>query len=162
MQNNACDALVQIAKTEDIESIFAVMKVCADEIPVRMDGGEREKRLRSSIRHGCLNGRSFVDVCDNQIVGFLLVSSGLDKGYFELDYGGVLPEYRGIGLFGRMLGEVKARSGCLDATVKNANKSGMADKLLKLGFIETGLTHAHDERAFRWVRPGPDAIETFG
>ena len=86
MQNNACDALVQIAKTEDIESIFAVMKVCADEIPVRMDGGEREKRLRSSIRHGCLNGRSFVDVCDNQIVGFLLVSSGLDKGYFELDY----------------------------------------------------------------------------
>jgi len=39
-----------------------------------------------------------------------------------------------------MLGEVKGRSGCLDATVKNANTSGMADKLLKLGLASLMFT----------------------
>jgi hypothetical protein len=92
-------------------------------------------------------------VHDNKLVGFLLVSPGFDEGRFELDYGVVLLDYRQIGLFRRMLDEVKGRSGCLDATVKDTNLSGMADKLLKLGFFETGFTQFPDERAFRWQHP---------
>lgn len=152
MKTDAREVLIRIATPDDGEGMFSVLKGCAEEIPVRMDGSEREVRLRKRIRQGCLTGMSYVGAWNNKIVCFLLVSRGLAEGQFELDYGGVLRDYRAMGLFRHMLDEVKGRSDCLDATVKNANRSEMADKLLKLGFFETNFIQSHDERAFRWFR----------
>jgi len=99
MQNEHPRSLNSNCDPDDSEGIFAVLKECADEIPVRIDGSERDVRLRKQIRHGCMTGKSYIGVCNSEIVCFLLVSQGFEEGRFELDYGGVWSDYRRIGLF---------------------------------------------------------------
>jgi hypothetical protein len=150
MQNGT--AIVRVAEPGDKAGIFALLKACADEIPVGLDGDEGVGRFAELIDRWCQNGPSFVAVADERIVRFRLTSPSLQPDERKLEYGGVASDYRLRGIFPRMLDEAKAISVRLDAIVKDANKSGMADRLKAFGFSDLGVTIIADEHAFRWIR----------
>jgi len=146
---------IRRATRDDADAIFLVLQACAPEIPVNLDGDERKDRIRGKIRDACLNGQSRVAVAGNQVIGFLLAFSRSEVGRFDLPYGGVLKNYRENHLFPLMLDEVKGIALRLDATVKNANQSEMASRLLKAGFVENPADAIAGERAFKWVAQSP-------
>ena len=121
----------------------------ADEIPVRMDGADREAHFRKLILQGCFSGRSYVAVSNNAVVGFIFATPSR-PGWYELDYGAIMPEFRGLGLFPKMLHKFKSDAPGLFATVVAGNKGDMADRLLRAGFIETPSdAQFPNQRAFR-------------
>jgi hypothetical protein len=141
---------VRVASSGDKADIFALLKDCAKEIPVALDGDEAEGRFGDIIECCCQNGASFVAMADERFVGFLLTnSSGFRSGERKIEYGGVASDYRCRGIFPRMLDKAKAISVRLDAVVNDANKCGMADRLIKVGFRELSRT-LDNGRAFRW------------
>ncbi|PNG27901.1 hypothetical protein [Methylocella silvestris] len=151
MREESRHCLVRVANKNDAEAIFFVLRECAGEVPVRMDGPDGETLIRQLIKEGYNSGHSYVAVYGDQVVGFLLAPHS-NNGWFELNYGAILTPYRGMGLFSDMLNEIKPRVVGLYATVKDMNKSGMSARLLKAGFIETDDRESPDERTFRWVQ----------
>jgi hypothetical protein len=144
--------IIRRADKNDVEDIFSVLTQCATEIPTRVDGEDREAHFRRLIKLGCRGGRSYIAISGTEVVGFLL-STPSDNGWYELDYGAILTDYRGMGILSKMLCEIKSQVIGLFATVKNDNKSAMADRLLKAGFVEApDDTTFPDERAFRWTQ----------
>jgi hypothetical protein len=95
MRSNDRQVVIRRADKNDLEGIFSALTKCANEIPVRMDGTEREAHFIKLIRQGCFSGRSYVAVSDNAVVGFVLATHSLPPGWYELDYGAILPEFRG-------------------------------------------------------------------
>jgi hypothetical protein len=147
--------VIRPADRNDPGGIFSVLTQCADEIPVRMDGADREAHFRNLIRQGCFSGRSYVAVSNNAVVGFILATPSR-PGWYELDYGAIMPEFRGLGLFPKMLHKFKSHATGLFATVVAGNKGDMADRLLRAGFIETPSdAQFPNQRAFRWMRAPP-------
>jgi ribosomal protein S18 acetylase RimI-like enzyme len=129
---------IRRATKDDADAILLVLQACAPEIPVKLDDDDFKRYIRGKIRDACLNGQSRVAVAGNQVIGFLLaLPLSSEEGWFELTYAGVLKKYRGNGLFPQMLDEIKGIALRLDATVKNANQSEMASRLLKAGFVES-------------------------
>jgi hypothetical protein len=147
--------MVRVAKPGDKADIFELLKACAGEIPVDLDGDGAEGPFRDIIDCCCQNGASFVAVVDERIVGFLLTnSSGFQPEERKIEYGCVASKYRGRRIFHLMLDEAKAISVRLDATVKDANKSGLAGRLVNnYGFKECGPT-PDKGRLFRWRDEG--------
>jgi hypothetical protein len=77
------------------------------------------------------------------VVGFLLGEEysrigrrGMEFEGVSLPYGGVLMEHRGHRYFSGLLDRAKTMKIPLHAIVKRANKSDMAARLVKKGFIE--------------------------
>jgi hypothetical protein len=152
--------IIRRADENDIEDIFFVLTQCATEIPTRVDGEDREGYFRRLIKIGCLGGRSYIAISGTRVVGFLFSTPNCN-GWYELDYGAILTDYRGMGLLSKMLCEIKPQVIGLFATVKNDNKSAMADRLLKAGFVEApGDTNLSDERAFRWAQISPSVLDS--
>jgi hypothetical protein len=149
---NGTDIVVRVSKAGDAAGIFALLKCCADEIPVEIDGYEGDRRFAGLLDCWSQNGSSFVAVVDERIVGFLLTSSLLEEDEKRLEYGAVVSNYRGRGIFPCMLNQAKAISARLDATVKDANKSDMAGRLKKAGFSYMGFSIPADGRNFLWTR----------
>jgi hypothetical protein len=152
--------IIRRAGENDIEDILFVLTQCATEIPTRVDGEGREERFRRLIKMGCLGGHSYIAISGTRVVGFLL-STPNSNGWYELDYGAILADYRGMGLLSKMLCEIKQQAIGLFATVKIDNKSAMADRLLQAGFVEAnGDTNLSDERAFRWAQISPSVLDS--
>jgi hypothetical protein len=153
MLSDERQVVVRAADKNDPVGIFSVLTRCADEIPVRMDGADREILLRKRIRPGCFSGRSYVAISDHVVVGFILATPSSPSDWYELDYGAILPEFRGLGLFPKMLHKIRSEVAGLYATVAAGNKGAMADRLLRAGFIETPSdAQFPNQRAFRWMR----------
>jgi hypothetical protein len=145
--------VIRRADENDQEEIFSVLTLCAPEIPVRMDGVEREAHFRKLIRLGCFSGLSFVALSDSAVVGFVLATPSQPHRWYELDYGAVLFEFRGLRIFPEMLQHIKSEADGLFATVVAGNKGDMADRLLRAGFVETPSdVRFLNQRAFRWMR----------
>jgi len=69
-----------------------------------------------------------------------------------LPYGGVLIEHRRHGHFPCLLDRAKTMKIPLHAVVKRANKSDMAGRLVKKGFIEMpNFPRRPDEDVFIWI-----------
>jgi hypothetical protein len=160
MQNET-KIVVRVARAGDAADIFALLKRCADEIPVEIDGNEGD-RLAGLVGGWSQNGSSFVAVANKRIVGFLLTSSILEAdNNRRFEYGAVASEYRGQGIFPRMLDRAKAISVCLYAAVQDANKSDMADRLKKAGFSDMGFSSpTANGRMFRWRSDLPRGISS--
>jgi hypothetical protein len=149
MQNGLA-VVVRVAMPGDKAHIFALLKACAGEIPVDLDGDAAETRFGKIIDDCCQNGASFVAEADERIVGFLLANSFAQPEERRLEHGCVASKYRCRGIFPRMLDEAKAISVRLVATVNDANKSGMADRLKDFGFRERGRTVSDNGCEFGW------------
>jgi hypothetical protein len=79
MRSNDRQVVIRRADKNDLEGIFSALTKCANEIPVRMDGTEREAHFIKLIRQGCFSGRSYVAVSDNAVVGFVLATHSLPQ-----------------------------------------------------------------------------------
>lgn len=129
------------AALEEAPDILAVMKELADEIPLRLEKLEHEEALYRGIRNCARSGESWLAVDDGcRIVGFLLAEPNQTDRFWgeqeaiDLRYAGVLPEYRGRGIFGELLNRVLARRVPITVHVATANNSGIGRRFEAAGF----------------------------
>jgi GNAT superfamily N-acetyltransferase len=148
------------AKVEDAADIHALLLRLAPEIPLLVDTLEREEALYALIRACGRSGESWVALDEGErIIGFVLVDPELLERHYaeheilDLRYAGVVPEHRGRGIFAALVAKVLARMVPVTVTVSPQNQSGVAPRLEKIGFRQTGAPGG--ERVFRW-EPGRD------
>ncbi|WP_346659352.1 GNAT family N-acetyltransferase [Bradyrhizobium sp. 164] len=143
------------ATDNDHTDILAVLEQVAPQIPVSLEGSQRQDAIKQIIIECCASGESLV-ACDEQgaVVGFVLAKPDRgerffrDNGACSLRYIGVASAAQGRGIFSAMLKEMKAAGEPLTAEVLNGNQAGMADRLKRAGFVETKSDER--EKAFRW------------
>lgn len=143
------------AALDDSGEIHALLLRLAPEIPLLVDTLEREEALYALVRNCARSGASWVAVeAGGRIIGFALAEPNqLGRHYAEqevldLRYAGVLPECRSRGIFTRLIGEILARLVPVTATLPAQNRSGIAERLHRLGFRQAG-----EEHRLRW-QPG--------
>ncbi len=136
--------------------IFEVLAEVAPEIPLLLDTNERREAVTAMISSWIASGESLVAMDDNgRVIGFLLVEPDRlerfhnDNLALHLCYAGVAKGQREAGVFRALIEQVMSRKVPLTATVKAANQSGMAARLMQIGFQKSS-TISHDEDNFRW------------
>jgi hypothetical protein len=126
----------------DVETdILAVLEEVAPEVPVRLDGKDRQEKIQAIIIECRTSGKSWVAVDETgRIVGFVLARPDAHEGKaaITLLYTGVSAGSRYGGVFSSLLEKLKAERVPLITSVLPDNKSGMGEHLKKRGFAETG------------------------
>ncbi|GEM_PF-2960610 len=142
------------AVLDEAVDILAVVKELAGEIPILLDTLEREEALYRTIRNCARSGESWVAVDESaRIVGFLLVEQNQTGRFWgeheilDLRHGGVVETHRRQGIFTELLRRVVDRLVPLNATVNDANRSGVARYLEAIGFHQ--VASPGGERRFR-------------
>jgi GNAT superfamily N-acetyltransferase len=135
------------AALEEAPDILAAMKALAGEIPLRLEKLEHEEALYRVIRNCARSGESWVAVDEGGgIVGFLLAEPNQTDRFWgeqealDLRYAGVLPEFRGQGVFGELLARVVSRLAPLTANVPTANRSGIGRLFEAAGFVKSSAS----------------------
>jgi predicted N-acetyltransferase YhbS len=139
------------AQVSDAANIHQLLLAIAGEIPLAVETLEQEEALYAVLRKLLGFGESWVATEDDRIIGFVLVENvqtgrhwgeneALDLRYAALD-----PAYGDNGVFEALMAKVLDRMAPLTASVKDANRTGLAARLEKLGFRQTetrtGETH---------------------
>jgi ribosomal protein S18 acetylase RimI-like enzyme len=141
----------RIAKGDDETDILAVLEEVATEIPVTLDGAERQEKIRIEIRQCQQTKKSWVAVdTAGKVVGFALARPDAHEGKaaIYLPYVGVSKASRRSGIFSTLVEKLKANGVSLIANVLNDNHSGMADILVKNGF--TNIDWNAKQNKFLW------------
>jgi GNAT superfamily N-acetyltransferase len=145
-------------RIEDAAEIHALLLRLAPEIPILVETLEREEALYALIRNCGRVGESWAALDEEErIIGFVLVDPEvIERHYaeheiFDLRYAGVAPEHRGRGIFHGLIARVQSRLVPVTVIVPTHNRFGVAARLEKFGFRQTGS--GGGERAFRW-EPG--------
>ncbi|HEY8031767.1 MAG TPA: hypothetical protein VIF02_05155 [Methylocella sp.] len=151
---------IRNATRDDVGVIFSILASVSPEIPVKMDTeGEREC-IREIIDQCCDQQISWITLGQiGDVVGFLLgknysriTKSGMKFDGITLPYGGVLTEHRGHRYFSGLLDRAKAMKIPLHAVVKRDNRSDMAARLVKKGFVEMpNFPRRPDEDVYIWT-----------
>jgi GNAT superfamily N-acetyltransferase len=146
------------AELQDAAEIHTLLLALAPEIPLRIERLEDEERLYALVRNCARSGDSWVALGEaGRIVGFVLVEpTELRRHYaegeaLELHYCGAAPEYRKRGIFASLMQKVLGRMLPVTTSVYPQNRSGILERLKRLGFRETNT--AGGERRLRW-EPG--------
>jgi ribosomal protein S18 acetylase RimI-like enzyme len=139
------------AQVGDAADIHTLLLTIADDVPLAIESLEQEEALYAVLRKLLGFGESWVAEEGGRIVGFVLVENvqtGRHWGENEaldLRYAGIDPAYRDGEVFNVLLSRVLDRMAPITASVKDANRTGMAARLAKLGFRQTetrtGETH---------------------
>jgi hypothetical protein len=130
----------RVATRDDETDVLAVLEDVAPEIPVRLDGPERQERIQTIIQQCHRSGKSWVAVDANgKVIGFLLARPDAREGRaaISVQYVGVTVGSRRRGVFSTLIEKLKANGVPLIATVLHNNQSSMADRLVKNGFAKT-------------------------
>jgi ribosomal protein S18 acetylase RimI-like enzyme len=141
----------RVANGSDETEILAVLEEVATEIPVILDGTERQDRIRTEISQCRQTKRSWVAVdTDGKVVGFALARPDAHEGKaaIYLPYVGVSVAFRRSGIFSTLLDQLKAIGVPLIANVLHDNHSGMANILVKNGFTE--IDENAKQKKFLW------------
>ncbi len=129
----------RVANGNDETDILAVLGEVTAEIPVRLDGEERQQKIRTEIRQCHQTKRSLVAVdADGKVVGFVLARPDAHEGKaaIYLPYVGVRTASRRRGIFSTLVEKLKANGVPLIANVLHDNGSGMGDILVRSGFTK--------------------------
>jgi hypothetical protein len=147
----------RVATPDDARGIFSVLAEVAPEIPVRIDTCGRRKNIFGKVREWTSSGDSLVAIdSDGRVVGFLLVEPDQKERFFynnmalHLPYAGVTTSWRDRKIFSAVIRQVMTRNVPLTATVKAANQSAIATRLLRLGFHEVGPGSFRGDTNFKW------------
>jgi hypothetical protein len=141
----------RIAGGDDETDILAVLKEVAAEIPVKLDGTERQEKIRMEIKQCQQSTKSWVAVdADGKVIGFALARPDVhdDKAAIYLPYVGVSAASRRSRIFSTLVEKLKANGVPLIANVLHDNHSGMADILAKNGF--TNIDSNAKQNKFLW------------
>lgn len=118
-----------------------VLEEVAQEIPVRLDGPERQEKIKTIIIECHKSGKSWIVVENNRVIGFVLARPDAYKGQaaIALMYGGVRADLRRRGIFFTLMEKLKSNDVPLIANVLRGNLSSMVDSLGKVGFTKLDL-----------------------
>ena len=153
-------ASYRTVRPDDASAVFRVLTQVAPEIPLLLDKPERRRPIRELVGQCCGGKTSWVALNDNvKIIGFLLGRPSRwhvaivdnEPSGVELLYGGMQKTHRDQGQFSGLLVRAKALGKPLYAVVKHSNKSDMAARLLRTGFVKQGASTFSDEDAFIWT-----------
>ena len=142
----------RLAGRDDETDILAVLEEVATEIPVRLDGAERQDRIRTEIRQCHQTKKSWVAVdTDGKVVGFVLARPDAHEGKaaIYMPYTGVSAGSRRRGIFSTLVEKLKANGVPLLASVLHDNGSGMEDIFVKNGF--TKMDCNAKQKKFLWL-----------
>jgi GNAT superfamily N-acetyltransferase len=129
------------ALVEEAPDILVVLKVLADEIPLRLERLEHEEALYRVIRNCARSGESWVATDGDAIVGVILVQRNETDRFWgehealEIRHAGVLPSHRRQGILTEFLSRVLARLIPVTVHVATANDSGIGRRLEATRFI---------------------------
>ena len=131
----------------DAADIHALLLKIADDIPLAAETLEQEEALYAAVRKMLALGQSWVAAEGETIVGFVLVDSaevGRHWGENEL----LNLRYAGGERLDELIGKVLERNVPVTASVRNANRTGLADRLSRFGFrhAETRVGEQHFRR----------------
>jgi hypothetical protein len=124
------------AAVADAADIHAALLAIADYIPLAVDTLDQEEALYAAVRKILAYGQSWVALDGERVVGFVLVDSaevGRHWGENEL----LNLRYAGGERLDALLGKVVERAVPIIAAVRDANRSGLANRLERLGFRKT-------------------------
>jgi len=141
----------RIANGNDETDILAVLEEVSTEIPLNLDGAERQEKIRIEIRQCQQTKKSWVAVdTDGKVVGFALARPDAHEGKaaIYLPYVGVSAASRRSGIFSTLVEKLKANGQPLIANVLHDNQSGMVDNLGKNGF--TKVDWNAKQQTFLW------------
>ena len=149
--SNESDIDYRPAVRNDEPYILAVLDEVASEIPVRLDGEERQAKIQTEITQCRQSGKSWVAVdTHGKIVGFVLARPHAHEGKaaIYIPYVGVSAVSRGRGIFSALLAKLKANGEHLMANVLHDNRSNMEHLLVKEGF--TKIDYDAKQKKFLW------------
>jgi GNAT superfamily N-acetyltransferase len=157
-ENNVARISCRQAALGDAADILVLLIESAPEIPLQVDTLEREEALYALIRNCARAGESWV-ACDaaGRIVGLALAERAergrhyAEHEVLELRYAAVAAAQRETGVFEALIARLLERMVPVVATVSPHNRSGIAERLERLGFGATAA--AGGERLYRWA-PG--------
>jgi GNAT superfamily N-acetyltransferase len=140
---------------DDAPEIHTLLLTLAPEIPLLVERLEDEERLYALVRNCARAGESWV-ACDEagRLAGFVLIEPAQLRRHYaegealELRYAGVAPDCRHQGVFAQLIGKVLERMLPVTTSVNPQNRYGIASRLEKLGFRQTGA--AGGEQRLRW------------
>jgi ribosomal protein S18 acetylase RimI-like enzyme len=141
----------RLASRDDETDILAVLEEVAPEIPVRLDGPERQEKIRTIITECHRSGKSWVAVDgDGRIGGFVLARPDVHEGHAAISvrYVGVSADSRRRGIFFALMERLKANGVPQTASVLHDNRSAMVNNLVKIGF--TKIESDAKETRLRW------------
>lgn len=131
----------------DAADIHALLLKIAGDFPVAVETLEQEEALYAAVRKMLAFGQSWLAVAGETIVGFVLVDStevGRHWGESEL----LNLRYAGGERLDELIGKILERNVPVTASVRDANRTGLAERLLRLGFrqAETRVGEQHFRR----------------
>ena len=146
----------RVAAPDDAVGIFGVLAEVAQEIPLRIDTGERREAIFRIIE-GCIGAGESRIATDGGggTVGFVLVEPDEIERFqrnnhaLHLRYTGVAKAQRRRGIFRALVRQLMKRSVPLTATVKAGNKCQMAVLLQHVGF-QKWSGDPQTEEHFKW------------
>jgi hypothetical protein len=142
----------RIATNNDEAGILTVLTEVAPEIPVELDGPERQAKIWTEIVQCCKSGKSLVAVeADGKVVGFILARPDAyeNKAAIQMPYGGVTAAFRCRKIFSALVEKLKANGVPLIAHVLHDNKSDMENTLMKRGFTE--IDYNAKQKKYLWL-----------
>ena len=135
------------AQVGDAADIHTLLLGAARDIPLAVETLEQEEALYAALRKMLAFGQSWVAVKDGgAIAGCVIVDSaevGRHWGENEL----LNLRYAAGGMLDELIGRVLERKVPITASVRDANRTGLAERLERLGFRETEIRLG--ERRFR-------------
>jgi hypothetical protein len=134
------------AAVGDAADIHPLMLRMAAQIPLAVETLDQEEALYAAVRKILAFGQSWIALDDAVVVGFVLVDSaevGRHWGENEL----LNLRYAGGEELDALIGKVLERAVPITAGVRDANRTGLAARLERLGFRESGTRVG--ERHFR-------------
>jgi len=138
------------ATPDDVPAIMIALETLSDEIPINMDKENNRNALGIIVAECCAqNSWVALDETDH-VIGFLLGKKYKFDG-IALPYGGVLKGYRKQGRFSKLLSKAKALKRPLHVDVNHENKSGMAARLVKEGFVKEQGSPFPSQDCFIWL-----------
>jgi len=132
------DVACRPAVVGDAADIHALLLKIAGDIPLAVETLEQEEALYTAVRKMLAVGQSWVAVEGDTIVGFVLVDSaevGRHWGDNEL----LDLRYAGGEMLDELIGKVLERNVPVTASVRDANRTGLAELLRSLGFRQAEI-----------------------
>ena len=127
------ESAVRPAAVGDAADIHALMLKLAADIPLTLDTLEQEEALYAALRKILAFGQSWIALDGAAVVGFALVDSaetGRHWGEDEL----LTLRYAAGDAVDSLIGKVLERRVPIAASVRDANRTGLAARLEALGF----------------------------
>src|ERR1700693_2724252 len=114
----------RLAGFDDETDILDVLEEVAPEIPVRLDGSERQSKINTIITQCHRSGKSWVAVdANDRVVGFVLARPDAYDGQtaISVSYVGVRTDSRRRKIFSTLMEKLKANGVPLTASVLHDN-----------------------------------------